>query len=48
LGIQVKIVEPGMIATDFSECSFDFRQTPTLPPISHWWTSSLPFSAAPK
>jgi len=27
LGIRVKIVEPGMIATDFSGRSFDFRQT---------------------
>lgn len=26
LGIRVKIVEPGMIATDFSGRSFDFRQ----------------------
>jgi NAD(P)-dependent dehydrogenase (short-subunit alcohol dehydrogenase family) len=30
LGIRVKIVEPGMIATDFSGRSFDFRQTPNL------------------
>ena len=30
LGIRVKIVEPGMIATDFSGRSFDFRQTPDL------------------
>lgn len=30
LGIRVKIVEPGMIATDFSGRSFDFRQTPEL------------------
>lgn len=30
LGIRVKIVEPGMIATDFSGRSFDFRQTPKL------------------
>ena len=30
LGIGVKIVEPGMIATDFSGRSFDFRQTPEL------------------
>lgn len=30
LGIRVKIVEPGMIATDFSGRSFDFRQTPVL------------------
>jgi NADP-dependent 3-hydroxy acid dehydrogenase YdfG len=30
LGIKVKIVEPGMIATDFSGRSFDFRQTPEL------------------
>ena len=28
LGIRVKIVEPGMISTDFSGRSFDFRQTP--------------------
>ena len=30
LGLRVKIVEPGMIATDFSGRSFDFRQTPDL------------------
>ena len=30
LGIRVKIVEPGMIATDFGGRSFDFRQTPDL------------------
>ena len=30
LGIRIKIVEPGMIATDFSGRSFDFRQTPEL------------------
>ncbi|MEY3307400.1 MAG: hypothetical protein RLZZ413_1438 [Pseudomonadota bacterium] len=30
LGIRVKIVEPGMIATDFSGRSLDFRQTPDL------------------
>jgi NADP-dependent 3-hydroxy acid dehydrogenase YdfG len=30
LGIRVKIVEPGMIATDFSGRSFDFRQTADL------------------
>lgn len=30
LGIRVKIVEPGMIATDFSGRSFDFRQTPDV------------------
>lgn len=30
LGIRVKIIEPGMIATDFSGRSFDFRQTPEL------------------
>jgi NAD(P)-dependent dehydrogenase (short-subunit alcohol dehydrogenase family) len=30
LGIRVKIVEPGMIATDFSGRSFDFRHTPEL------------------
>ena len=30
LGIRVKIVEPGMIATDFSGRSFDFRQAPDL------------------
>ena len=30
LGIRVKIVEPGMIATDFSGRSFDFRQTSEL------------------
>lgn len=30
LGIRVKIVEPGMIATDFSGRSFDFRQLPEL------------------
>jgi NAD(P)-dependent dehydrogenase (short-subunit alcohol dehydrogenase family) len=30
LGIRVKIVEPGMIATNFSGRSFDFRQTPEL------------------
>jgi len=30
LGIRVKIVEPGMIATDFGGRSFDFRQTAEL------------------
>ena len=30
LGIRVKVVEPGMIATDFSGRSLDFRQTPEL------------------
>lgn len=30
LGIRVKIVEPGMIATNFSGRSFDFRQRPEL------------------
>ena len=30
LGLRVKIVEPGMIATDFGGRSFDFRQTPDL------------------
>jgi NAD(P)-dependent dehydrogenase (short-subunit alcohol dehydrogenase family) len=30
LGIRVKIVEPGIIATDFSGRSFDFRQTQEL------------------
>ncbi len=30
LGIQVKIIEPGMIATDFSGRSFDFQHQPEL------------------
>lgn len=30
LGLRVKIVEPGMIATDFGGRSFDFRQTSDL------------------
>lgn len=35
LDIQVKIVEPGMTATDVSGRSFDFRQTPE-------WTACQP------